>query len=164
MYAYSNGKEVICARCGKIINSSNASKDHFIPKSFYNNSLTISPKHLTESENIVYICKDCNSSVGNAVKSPKWYQYLTSEDINALYQTVRKFLNHPGKSDVGNAAIDRYIEILHSYNKSKEKNNNVSLETILSTLIKVSPVGKAIDLGDYIITVTESGYNVRYAI
>lgn len=164
MYAYDDNREVICARCGKVINSSNASKDHFIPKSFYHNELTTQSKHLTESENIVYICKDCNNSVGNTVKSPKWYKHLTSENINVLYNTVRKFLNHPGKSDIGSEAIDRYIEILNSYNKSKDSSRNVSLETILGTLIKVSPIGKNIDLGDYIITITESGYNVRYAI
>lgn len=164
MYAYNDNREVICARCGKIINSSNASKDHFIPKSFYNNSLTTSSKHLTESENIVYICKDCNNSVGNIVKSPRWYQHLTSDNINALYHTVRKFLNHPGKSDVGSEAIDRYIEILYSYNKSREKSKNISLDNILSTLIKVSSVGENIDFGDYVITITESGYNVRHAI
>lgn len=164
MYAYNDNKEIICARCGKIINSSNASKDHFIPKSFYNNNLTTQSKHLTESENIVYICKCCNNSVGNTVKSPKWYQYLTSENINVLYHTIRKFLNHPGKSDIGNEAVDRYIEILYSYNKSKEKSKSISLENILSTLIKVSSVGEDIDFGDYVITITESGYNVRCAI
>ena len=73
-------------------------------------------------------------------------------------------MNHPGKSDVGNESIDKYIEILYSYNKSKEKSKNVPLEDILSTLIKVSSIGKDIDFGDYIITITESGYNVRCAI
>lgn len=110
MEALDASGNVICSRCGIQLTEHNKSKDHFIPQSFYNNPHGES--YLYCGNNIVYICKECNSSIGNKPKTPDWYTYLPYECKSSLYNGITLFISDARKTDCGRASVDYYMQLL----------------------------------------------------
>lgn len=194
MYAYNDDGICICARCGCVLTSNNDSRDHFIPKSFYSNRNIDSRQRLTDSENIVHLCKTCNNGIGNTAKGPDWYKHLSDIDKDALYETIHKFILHPEKSDSGIKEIQRYVKAYGSYNLRKSqiegecctepngvennikqeqvsyvenKINNItkdlSLHTILESMVKIIGIGSSIKVGEYMLNITDNGLELDLA-
>ena len=126
MEALDESGDVICARCGIYLTSFNKSKDHFIPQSFYNNPHGES--YLYCGNNIVCICKECNSSAGNHPKSPDWYTYLSQECKDSLYNAITLFISDARKTYCGRASVEYYSSLLIESGRAIPKINRMAEE------------------------------------